>query len=288
MLTGFFVTAAALAGVWWMFHTLLHRGLRAPRVLESRTPGDLDLPWTAVRIPTVRRRRLAGWLIPAATPGAPAVVVLHGWGGNAEMMLPVARPLFAAGFSLLLIDARSHGASDTDTFSSLPRFAEDLEQAVEWLRRRPEVDPGRIAVLGHSVGAGAALLVASRRRDVAAVVSLAAFAHPAAMMRRWLATKGLGFWPLGSAILAYVQWIIGHSFDSIAPQNTVAAVACPVLVAHGTEDDTVPLEEARTIHARGAATELLLIPGSHDDYGDIESSAGAVVDFLRRAFGMRG
>jgi predicted esterase len=28
--------------------------------------------------------------------------VLHGWGGNAQMMLPLARPLHEAGFALLL------------------------------------------------------------------------------------------------------------------------------------------------------------------------------------------
>lgn len=281
------VLIVVTTGAWGLFHCLLHHGLRAPRIVESVTPADRGLPWEAVSIPTVRQRRLAGWLIPAGAR-APAVVVLHGWGGNAEMMLPVAGPLHAAGFSVLLIDARSHGGSDADTFSSLPRFAEDLEQAVDWLRRRPEADPDRIAMLGHSVGAGAALLAASRRRDIAAVVSLAAFAHPAVMMRRWLAAKRLGFGPLGPAILAYVQWIIGHSFDSIAPQNTISGIACPVLVVHGMEDDTVPVAEAHALKARGIRAELLLIPGSHDDYGDIESGVAAVVDFLRRALGVAG
>jgi len=39
------------------------------------------------------------------------------------------------------------------------------------------------------VGAGAALLAATPRPDVAALVSVSAFSHPAAMMRRWLATR---------------------------------------------------------------------------------------------------
>jgi pimeloyl-ACP methyl ester carboxylesterase len=36
-----------------------------------------------------------------------------------------------AGFTVLLIDARNHGGSDADTFSSIPRFAEDLDATDE-------------------------------------------------------------------------------------------------------------------------------------------------------------
>ena len=81
--------------------------------------------------------------------------------GNAALMLPLARPLHEAGYATLFVDARCHGASDDDSFASLPRFAEDLGAAVDWLRGRPEVAAGRVGVIGHSVGAGAALLLAS-------------------------------------------------------------------------------------------------------------------------------
>ena len=46
------------------------------------------------------------------------------------MMLPLLAPLHLAGFSALLFDARCHDRSDEDDFTSLPRFAEDLECAL--------------------------------------------------------------------------------------------------------------------------------------------------------------
>jgi pimeloyl-ACP methyl ester carboxylesterase len=235
-------------------------------------------------VPAANDKNLFGWFIPAGV-GSPALVVMHGWGGNAEMMLPLARPLHAAGYSLLLLDARCHGQSDGDSFASLPRFAEDIEAGLAWLAVQPELDPQRLGIVGHSVGAGAALLAASRRDDVRAVVSLAAFAHPASMMRRWLKSLHIPFWPLGAYILAYVQRVIGHRFDAIAPCNTIARVACPVLIVHGLADETVPVTEAQQIHAarNSDAVELLLVPGSHDDYGDIGRQIGAVSDFLDRA-----
>ena len=271
-----------LAGLLGGANVAIRRGLAAPRVVETGSPQGL--PWRAVEVPTVNGKRLFGWFIPAGER-APALVVMHGWGGNAEMMLPLAAPLHERGYALLLVDARCHGQSDDDTFASLPRFAEDIEAAVDWLAGQPEVDAARLGVIGHSVGAGAALLAASRRRDLRAVVSLAAFAHPAGMMRRWLASKRIPHWPFGAYILAYVQRVIGYRFDDIAPCHTIARVACPVLLVHGLEDDTVPVEEARQIHAARSseAVELLLVPGSHDDYGDVTRQVGELAAFLDRA-----
>jgi len=272
----------ALAAGFFAVNSVIRRGLAAERIVESGEPANL--PWRAVVVPTANGKHLFGWFIPAGE-AAPALVVMHGWSGNAEMMLPLAEPLHAAGYALLLIDARCHGRSDDDSFASLPRFAEDIEAAVSWLAGQAEVDARALGVIGHSVGAGAALLAASRQPAIRAVVSVAAFAHPAAMMRRWLASKHVPFWPFGAYILAYVQHVIGYRFESIAPCRTIARVGCPVLIVHGLEDGTVPVEEARQIHAAraGDAVELLLVPGSHDDYGEIAAPTEALCAFLDRA-----
>lgn len=272
-----------LAGAVSGLNFFIRRGLAAPRVVESGVPEGL--PWLEVKVPTVNDKNLYGWFLPAGDR-RPALIVMHGWGGNAEMMLPLAAPLHAAGYSLLLLDARCHGRSDGDSFASLPRFAEDIEAAMVWMSGRPEVDPLAIGLVGHSVGAGAALLVASRQPAVRAVVSLAAFVHPAAMMRRWLAAMHIPFWPLGAYILSYVQRVIGYRFDDIAPCHTIASVRCPTLIVHGLEDATVPVEEARQIYAArtSEAVELLLVPGSHDDYGDLRQQVGLLVGFLDRTF----
>ena len=134
----------------------VHLGFRARRVRETGTPAGYGFAFETVRIPTVRGRHLYGWLLPAPD-AARTVVVLHGWGSNAEQMLPIAAPLRRAGLNVLLVDARNHGGSDSDTFSSLPRFAEDLGQAITWLKRHHPGRAEQVAVVGHSVGAGAAL-----------------------------------------------------------------------------------------------------------------------------------
>ena len=274
------------AVAWWLLNRAIRFGLRAERLPCAQEPDGL--PWQLARVPTRNGKHLSGWFIPAARPG-PALVLMHGWGGNAQTMLPLAGPLHSAGYALLLLDARCHGRSDDDNFASLPRFAEDIEAGLTWLEQRPEVDPARLGLVGHSVGAGAALLVASRRPGLGAVVSLAAFAHPATMMRRWLASMHIPYWPLGAYVLAYVQRVIGHRFDDIAPCNTIRQLSCPVLLVHGLSDTTVPAAEARQILAAAChdGVELLEVAGTHDDFGDIESHLPQLRDFLDRAFGRR-
>ncbi|HMU17308.1 MAG TPA: alpha/beta hydrolase, partial [Thauera aminoaromatica] len=185
LIAAFTAGAATLAGGRALVHWGIRKGLAAPRVPHHTDPGALGLAFETLRIGTEHGKSLHAWFIPApgsacdgsdhaASPGAdladgerddaraefesaPAVVVMHGWGGNAALMLPLARPLHEAGYATLFVDARCHGASDDDSFASLPRFAEDTEHAFAWLSAREGVDPARIALLGHSVGAGAVL-----------------------------------------------------------------------------------------------------------------------------------
>lgn len=109
-------------------------------------------------------------------PGAgkpPAVVVAHGYSGDRATMSSLSRSLAVAGYAVLAIDFRGHGANPA-SFSDGDR-SEDLVAALDWLEASPEVDPERLAILGHSMGAHAALDVVLRdeRSDAAVVLGSA-------------------------------------------------------------------------------------------------------------------
>ena len=263
---------------------LSHRIFRVPQKPPETTPADLDLPATAVSVPTVRGKRLHGWWIPA-TPEAPVIVAIHGWGGSSAVMLPLMVPFHRAGYNLLLIDARNHGQSEKDSFASMPRFAEDVACAVQWLREQPDYRDSRVILMGHSVGGAAVLLAASRRSDISAVVTFGAFAHPGEITGRFLEIASVPrlLIPL---MLHYIEWRIGHRWEEIAPVTTVCRIRCPVLLVHGTEDTTVPVENAHRIHQACPRedVELLLMEGvGHSPVEGMELHAGAILDFLERA-----
>ena len=294
--------AAALVGAWALrrlAHAAILHGLRAPRMPHTQGLAEHGIAEEAVqevRMAGPRGKQLFGWLISPSTPSranqhpapaapaVPAVLVMHGWGANASMMGSVAAPLHAAGFAVLLLDARCHGSSDDEPFTSMPRFAEDIAAGLAWLRAQPGIDAHRLALLGHSVGAGACLLHAAHHPDVRAVVSLSAFAHPTEVMRRLMAENRVPYPVIGWYVLRHVQRVIGTTFDAIAPIHTIARVRCPVLLVHGNHDGTVPVSDAQRLQAAAAGhAQLLLIDGDHDLRKAIDSHGQELVDFLHAA-----
>ena len=278
-------TGGGLLALLWAARALLLHGLVPKATLDGVQPAELGLTAQALRLPAAAGGvRLFAWYLPAGTLAepAPAIVLLHGWGGNASTLLPAAQALWRAGYAVLLPESRNHGRSDRDGYSSLPRFAEDLDSALNWLVAQPGVDAGRLCALGHSVGAAAVLLSASRRHDLHAVVSVSAFAHPEQVMRRWLAARHVPYWPLGWVVNRYVEHVIGARFSDIAPMTTLPRISCPVLLLHGRQDDMVPVSDARQLwqHRAHARVTLLECDGSHEGFDEGDLVTRQILSFL--------
>lgn len=270
-----------------LLRTLLLRLYRLPGRSVHRTPADLDLEAHDVEFRAVDGARLRGWLVPAdgADDGVahPVVVVMHGWASAAEDLLPAAPAVVGAGLSMLFVDARSHGRSDAVEFMSMPRFAEDLQAAVAWVRERPDVDAARVALVGHSVGAGAALLVASRDPCIAAVVSIASMAHPREMIDRSFRSYRAPP-PLVRAALRTIERTIRYRFDDFAPLHTIARIDAPVLVLHGLDDRRVPTDDAQRLAESGPSATLRLVPGAdHRSLDGFLPALPEIVAHLREA-----
>lgn len=273
-----------------VLHWMLLRGLRAPRL--HHPPGWTEgLPgasgasaMTPFQVHGARGQRLAAWIAlpPSANAGqpVPVVVAVHGWGANASTLAPMVQPLLSAGIAAVLFDVANHGDSSAEAFSSLPRFAEDLAAVLQALRHQTGLDTGRVALLGHSVGAAAVLLHTARQGGVRAIVSLSAFAHPREVMKRWLQEHNIPRRWIGEAILEHVQQVIGERFDHIAPQHQLAHIPCPVLLVHGEQDRTVPLSDAQRLHGLLRQGELLVVDGDHDLRVALAPHADRLVNFL--------
>jgi pimeloyl-ACP methyl ester carboxylesterase len=152
----------------------------AVRSEPVRNPNDSD-----VLIPATGFS-LAGTLtVPAGVTKLhlPAVVLVAGSGSvdrdevvaGVPIFAQLARGLADQGFLVLRYDKRgvgqSGGRSERVTLSD---FADDLVTAVRWLAKRPDVDPKRIAVAGHSEGGAVAMLAAAREKQIASLILIAA------------------------------------------------------------------------------------------------------------------
>jgi pimeloyl-ACP methyl ester carboxylesterase len=119
---------------------------------------------------------------PAATGRLPGVVLVAGSGPVDRDEIVSGIPIFGqlagaladAGFLVLRYDKRGIGQSGGRAESAgLAEFADDLRGAVKFLADRKDVDPKRIAVVGHSEGGSVTLLAAAKDNKIAAVALLA-------------------------------------------------------------------------------------------------------------------
>jgi len=155
----------------------------------SAPPGA---PFTAEEV-TIEAKgfTLAGTLLlpKSAKRPLPAVITITGSGQqtrdepipypNLAAYKPfrqVAETLAARGIAVLRVDDRGVGGSggrDTLRTAATSNFADDVRAEVAYLRSRPEIDPKRIALVGHSEGGIIAPMVASNDPQIAAIVLMA-------------------------------------------------------------------------------------------------------------------
>ena len=119
---------------------------------------------------------------PASAVGKlPAVVLVGGAGPTERDGLAFGVPILGelagaiadAGFLVVRYDKRGIGQSGGRAESAgLLDYVEDVRAAIKMLERRKDVDPKRIAVIGHSEGGTVALTAASKEKRIGAVAVL--------------------------------------------------------------------------------------------------------------------
>jgi dienelactone hydrolase len=190
-------------------------------------------------------QHLLGYLARPDGPGPfPAVVVLHGCAGISGASAGTADQLKAWGYVVLAVDSLGpRGISDRcrDLFDEQ---AIDAYAALKYLSKQSFVDPGRVAVLGYSMGGGSALDAVQR----GAINTL--------------------FPEKFAAAIAYFPWCSGRS----------AMVDVPTMILIGAADDWTLAEGCREMVARphdaGAPVDLTVYPGAHHGFNFRENQPG--------------
>jgi pimeloyl-ACP methyl ester carboxylesterase len=212
---------------------------------------------------------LAIWVIEPRNLSVPrgTILVLHGFLADRGLMLGDARCLSDAGYRTVLVDLRGQGRSTGDYMTFGVVEARDVVQIIDELQRRKLI-AGNVGIYGMSYGAATAIEAAGIDPRIKAVVALAPFAT----MRQEVPHFGRQMLPALTWYLSDRDFVTvvndagklaNFDPDDASPLAAIQRTHAPVLLAHGTLDLIIPVEQSKELHAAAADhSELLLVPGA--------------------------
>ncbi|HEY6387373.1 MAG TPA: CocE/NonD family hydrolase [Candidatus Acidoferrum sp.] len=232
---------------------------------------------------------LRGWIVrPDDHPNGSWVLLFHGVADNRVGVIGQSEFLLRSGYSVVMMDARAHGASDgsmatygwterNDTkaivdaliLSEVSRNADAKLRSGEWKlvksdqsgpekpMQSPDPRPGtplHIFALGESMGAGISLQSAAVDPRIEAVVAEAGFAnlreasYDYAALRRSPLLGKTLLRPFSWTLLYHGEKLTGLPVAEVSPEKAVAARAFPVLLICDENDDELPCRHTQRIY----------------------------------------
>ena len=170
------------------------------------------------------------------------------------------------GLAVLIFNFR--GTGDSGGNFDILGWTRDLQTAIDYLWSLADIDKSRLSLVGFSAGAAVSVYVASRDKRVSGVAACACPAdfsfftetnEPQSVIDR--------FRKIGAIEYADFPPSVEEGFDHfnmVTPINHVAGITPrPLLLVHGSEDETVPISHAHHLYEKaGEPKELVIIDGA--------------------------
>lgn len=263
----------SLLGFWLAVHP--------PRLAVPLVPRDVGLAPEDVTITAEDGTRLAGWLL--ARPGAPALILLHGYPAEKADLLPLAAALHPR-FTVLLVDLRSFGASGGRVTTLGHRERRDLRRVLDFLEERGH---GPVGVFGFSLGGAVAILAAAEDPRIRAVAAWSPFADLRVLGREAYAHFWVLRHPLVELMRLWARIFLGADITRPSPAEAAQRLAIPVLLLHSRQDEQIPVDHAERLRealsGNPMAEVVVLDRGRHGELDEpLERRLG---EFFRRALG---
>jgi fermentation-respiration switch protein FrsA (DUF1100 family) len=232
----------------------------------------LGTPCEEVSFTSADGTRLHGWFLPAQGERKGTVVHFHGNAQNLTSHVGLVTWLPEEGYDVLAFDyrgyGRSAGAADREG------LVLDGQAALDYARKRPDVDATRLLVFGQSLG-GAVALATVGEGDPRAVRGVA-------VDSTFGAYQGMANQTLGGTLVTYpFAWLL-VSGDHDPVDSLERLPPTPLLVLHGDADEVVPFEEGQALFERAAEPKRFVpVPGArHLDAVMSRVGRGALLEFF--------
>ncbi len=222
----------------------------------------------------------------------PVVVYAHGFNGfkdwgNFDLN---AKQFETRGFVFVKFNFSHNGTSPSspEEFVDLEAFGnnnyskqlEDLEQVINWVCDtqniyHAHVNPNLVFLIGHSMGAGIAILHAAKDKRIKKLISWAGISEcktpwgswPADKMQEWK-EAGVQYYLNGRTkqqMPLYYQLNEDYMQNEqrLNIENAIKEIDIPILICHGTLDNAVPVEKAFELKRWQPAAKLFTVESDH-------------------------
>lgn len=226
--------------------------MTAPRRLPpENTSTGAGLRYEHVELRSADGVPLSAWWAPSEGSDRAAILV-HGWGGDNsdEHVLKTAPVYNRAGYGVLLLELRAHGASGGRRRTLGYREVRDVRGALAWLDKRG-YGSRNVVLHGWSMG-GATVVRSAPGAGVAAVVEEAGYANlPRLLGGNVPRIAGVPAFFVPGILFLGKLW---PDFDpwAVMPGKEAARLydeGVPFFVIHSTGDEIIPYEHAETFAA---------------------------------------
>jgi pimeloyl-ACP methyl ester carboxylesterase len=190
------IAVAAIAIIFFTFLSttaisvfLLYRILAPTRTQMELSATDFPGRPEEFKFTVPGGAQRGGWFFPGLR-GAPTIILCHGYGSSRGELLTLATSLQDRQYNVFMFDFIGHG--DNKGYSTMGYVeARELKAAVDELKRRDDVDPGKFGVWGTNIGAYAALAVAEQVSAIRAVVVESVYDQPSDLLKIQIDHSGL-------------------------------------------------------------------------------------------------
>ena len=205
----------------------------------------------------------------------PAVILLHGFTGykNEEHIVSLADYLNENGYATIRFDASGFADSEgtVEKDYRMSNYLQDIKSVFEYLKTLDFVNPSRIGIWGHSMGAMLSVIFASQTSEIKAAVSCEApviLMQAVTLKQEIKVAEEQGYFIEPSSLFGDIkipQAFVDDSFKYNASESA-SKLTQPFLVISGLKDEDVEIGDGRTIFESAPEPKELAELEIHHDY----------------------
>lgn len=241
------------------------------RLPVKETPAKYGLEYQEIDVEVEPGIRLKTWYIPSQL-AEPLVILVPGYEGTRETLLPGIQFFHEVGYSTLAIDPRGQGESDGESICG-SYLASDLGKIVQFFNQK---GVSKFVLFGVSLGAVGSIIAGAQNEEVVGVIADSAFAnlrqglrHSPSCQASILFDNSLLYKLFQAFVPIYIHNAFGEFIDPTKATDALSHVkdVRNILLIHGKNDTVIPVENAYLLFEKAQKTpgikELWIYEGDH-------------------------